>query len=179
MRLYLPELLVGAAGRPTQGLLEFAGQRAVCALGRSGISLHKREGDGATPAGRWPLRRVLYRADRVPRPKTGLPVDPIAEADGWCDDPADPAYNRPVRLPYAGNAECLWRADKLYDIVVVLGHNDSPVVPGKGSAIFLHIAEDNYQPTAGCIAVSLSDMMTILPLCDPGTALIVRPDKAR
>jgi L,D-peptidoglycan transpeptidase YkuD (ErfK/YbiS/YcfS/YnhG family) len=174
MRPYLRELLVTSTDRASRGILQFAGGRVTCALGRSGISSVKREGDGATPAGRSPLRRVLYRPDQVAAPETGLPVAPIAFDNGWCDDPADPCYNRPVRLPYHASAEPMWRGDRLYDIVVVIGHNDNPVVPGLGSAIFMHLSDRDNRPTAGCIALSVADMLTVLRHCGPETDLIVR-----
>ena len=114
-----------------------AGNRTFrCAIGRGGVREDKTEGDGATPAGRFALRRVMYRADRLSRPDTDLPVMPVAEDQGWCDDPNEPVYNQPVRLPFAGSHEVLWREDSVYDVIVVLGHNDSPAFPGSGSAIF-------------------------------------------
>ena len=132
-------------------------------LGRTGITRHKQEGDGATPAGRLPLRRVLYRADRInPRPKTILPTEPIAPDDGWCDDPADPRYNTQVRLPYPASHEEMWRRDGLYDVVGVLGWNDRPVVRGLGSAIFLHVASPDGGATEGCIALALPDLRILL-----------------
>ena len=171
------ELLVRQVGDlPHQGLLVAGGLRLVCALGRSGLTSDKREGDGATPVGRFPLRRVLYRADREARPAIALPVAAIAPDDGWCDTPSDPAYNRQVELPYPASAERLWRTDRLYDIVVVLGHNDDPVVSGAGSAIFLHLAAADYAPTAGCIAVSPHDMLDLLPLVGPTTTVVVASD---
>ena len=173
MRPYLRQLLVTSAGRPHRGVLEFGSRRVRCALGRGGILFAKREGDGATPAGRLPLRRVLYRCDQMDPPETGLPSDPIAQGDGWCDDPTDPRYNSPVQLPYPARAERMWRPDSLYDIVVVLGHNDDPVVSGLGSAIFMHLADPDYGATAGCIALSLSDLIDVLRHCGPETELIV------
>ncbi len=131
-------------------------------VGRSGITRHKREGDGATPAGRLPLRRVLYRADRVARPKTILPAEPIAPEDGWCDDPAEPAYNTRVRLPHPGSHEELWRRDGVYDVVGVLGWNDRPAVRGAGSAIFLHVSAADGSPTEGCVALALPDLLRLL-----------------
>lgn len=133
-----------------------------CALGRNGIRKKKREGDGFTPAGRYPIRRLFYRADRLDRPNTKLPVQKIEPHDGWCDDPSDIAYNQPVVLPYKASAESMWRQDGLYDLVVILGHNDNPAVPKAGSAIFLHIASFNYDPTEGCIAVALHDLQSVL-----------------
>ncbi|MCR9219442.1 MAG: L,D-transpeptidase family protein [Alphaproteobacteria bacterium] len=155
------------------GLRAPDGRRLRCALGRGGIARAKREGDGVTPAGAWPMRRVLYRADRLSRPETALPTAPIAEDDGWCDDPADAAYNRPIKRPYAASHEAMWREDGLYDVVVVLGHNDDPPAPGAGSAIFLHVARPDYGPTEGCVALALPDLLDLLKRCGPETALAV------
>ena len=135
------------------GRLELAGRVWRVALGAGGVRPGKQEGDGATPVGLLPLRRVLYRADRVPVPHTALPREPIAPDDGWCDDPAHPDYNRRVRLPHLARHEALWRGDGLYDLVGVLGWNDAPVERGRGSAIFLHVARPDFAPTEGCIAL--------------------------
>jgi L,D-peptidoglycan transpeptidase YkuD (ErfK/YbiS/YcfS/YnhG family) len=144
------------------GFLRIPGGQWRCCVGRGGIREHKQEGDGATPAGLLPLRRVLFRADRGPAPRTALPVEPISAFDGWCDDPADAQYNRPVRLPYPAHHEELWRQDGLYDVVGVLGWNDGPVVRGFGSAIFLHIARPDYSATEGCVALSAPDLRAVL-----------------
>ncbi|WP_029010826.1 L,D-transpeptidase family protein [Azospirillum halopraeferens] len=154
-------------------VLAWPGGRVPCVLGRGGIRADKREGDGATPAGAFPLRRVLWRADRLERPRTALPVRPIAPDDGWCDDPADPAYNRPVRRPYPAGHEALWRDDNVYDVIVVMGHNDEPVVPGLGSAVFLHVARPDRETTAGCVALALPDLLRLLADCDTATVLRV------
>ena len=155
-------------------------RRVRCALGPAGVTPAdaKREGDGASPAGAWPLRRVLYRPDRRPAPETGLPVRALAPDDGWCDAPADPAYNRPVTLPYPASAERLWRDDGVYDLIVTLGHNDDPVVAGAGSAIFLHLARPDYAPTQGCVALAAGDLADLLRLAKPGDALVIRGDAA-
>jgi L,D-peptidoglycan transpeptidase YkuD (ErfK/YbiS/YcfS/YnhG family) len=134
--------------------------RAVC--GRAGVSRHKEEGDGATPSGLLPLLRVLYRADRTKIPGCAVAVEPIGPRDGWCDDPLDIAYNRPVRLPYPARHEALWREDGIYDIAGVLGWNMAPVERGRGSAIFLHVARPDYAPTEGCIALALADLRACL-----------------
>lgn len=149
-------------------------RRFRCAIGRSGIRLDKREGDGATPAGVWMLREVLYRADRIAQPTTRLPVRALRPDDGWCDAPDDPQYNRNVQLPYGASAEALWRADRLYDLIVVVGYNDQPVVPGLGSAIFLHVARRGYRPTQGCVAFARKDLLAILKLADTRTRLEVK-----
>lgn len=147
------------------------GIAARCALGRGGVLAAKREGDGASPAGIWPLRRVLYRPDRQTAPDSALPSSPIARADGWCDAPADPAYNRPVMLPYHASCERMWRDDDLYDLVIVLGHNDNPPVPGAGSCIFLHLARLDFSPTEGCVAVAPETMELVLKAARPGDGL--------
>jgi L,D-peptidoglycan transpeptidase YkuD (ErfK/YbiS/YcfS/YnhG family) len=147
-----------------------------CAIGRGGAGEKKREGDGITPAGIWPLRRVLYRADRQNAPKTVLPLSPIAANDGWCDAPADKNYNLPVKLPYPASAEELWRADALYDIVVVLGFNDAPVVAGKGSAIFLHVAAKDFAPTEGCVALEKDGLLELLGEISPTAKIHIEAD---
>ena len=144
----------------------FGAQTWRCAIGRSGVTRNKAEGHGATPVGRFPLRRVLYRADRVPAPDTALPTAEIDPDDGWCDDPEDAAYNRAVRLPYPARHERMWRGDGLYDVVVVMGHNDDPPQPGLGSAIFLHVAWPDYGPTEGCVALAKPDLLTFLRTAD-------------
>lgn len=143
------------------------------ALGRTGIRSIKREGDGGTPLGRFAVRHVLYRADRVARPRTRLPVRAIRDDDGWCDDPADRNYNRLVRLPSRRSAEGLKRADRLYDLVLVLGYNDVPRVKGKGSAIFVHLARPDFTPTDGCIALSRHDLTMLLAHVRPRSAIVV------
>ncbi|MBP7064790.1 L,D-transpeptidase family protein [Ferrovibrio sp.] len=165
-----PDIETGRAG-----WLDHDGWRVRCALGKGGCkpAADKREGDGATPLGRWPLRLAFIRQDRVPPPRCALPLVPLDTGMGWCDDPADPAYNRPVRLPFAASHEKLWREDHVYDLIVVLGHNDDPPVPGLGSAIFLHVARPDFSPTEGCVALALPDLLTLLGRIEADTALII------
>jgi L,D-peptidoglycan transpeptidase YkuD (ErfK/YbiS/YcfS/YnhG family) len=155
------------------GTLKWRGGRWRCALGWGGVRADKREGDGATPVGCFVLRRVYYRPDRGGPPATALPVSATDPADAWCDDPADDAYNRLVRAPYAASTETLWRDDALYDVVVMLGHNDDPVAPGAGSAIFLHVARPDWGPTEGCVAVRREVLLDILAACDETTRLCI------
>lgn len=143
-------------------VLSGAGLRLRAAIGRSGITTQKREGDGATPAGLLRLVRVLYRADRLKPPGCSVPVEPIGPHDGWCDAPEDPAYNQPVRLPFAPSHEALWREDGVYDVIGVLDWNLAPAVKYRGSAIFFHAATADYAPTAGCVALSLPDVLAAL-----------------
>jgi L,D-peptidoglycan transpeptidase YkuD (ErfK/YbiS/YcfS/YnhG family) len=157
----------------TRGRLVCGSLDVACALGRGGITRDKREGDGATPAGRFELLEIYYRADRIPRPQTRLPLTPIQPWMGWCDDPGHPRYNRLIRRPFDASHEAMWRDDPLYDIVVVLDCNLHPAVPGRGSAIFFHLARPGYTPTEGCIAVKDRDMRLLLERCGPGSAILV------
>ncbi len=155
------------------GHLSWPRRRVRCAIGRGGVTADKREGDGATPVGRLPLRRLYYRADRLPEPLTALPSAALGRDHGWCDDPTDPDYNRLVRRPPAGGQENLWRDDGAYDLIVVLGYNDDPPLAGHGSAIFLHVARPDYAATEGCVALALEDLLDLVADCDETTRLIV------
>ena len=146
---------------------------AVAAVGWAGVKADKHEGDGATPAGTYPLVSILYRPDRIAALLSLLPVKPLAPSDGWVDDPADANYNRPVSLPYSASAEQMWREDDLYDALVVIGYNMEPVVPGAGSAIFLHIATPDFAPTAGCVAVKREILLGLLPLLGSGSKIAI------
>ncbi len=171
----LPSIVVAATGTTRRrGLLVADGLTVPCALGRSGIAGRKREGDGATPRGAWHPVTIFWRADRLGRPATVLPARPLRPDDGWCDDPADRRYNRPVRLPYAGRHERLWRDDRLYDVIVVLDYNLARPLKGAGSAIFLHIAAPGFAPTEGCIAVAPAAMRRLLARMDRRTVIEVR-----
>ena len=157
------------------GFLHHGARRYRCALGRGGIRAQKVEGDGITPSGRYPLRRLLYRADRLAQPVSQLAMAKIRPDDGWCDAPDDPAYNGPVTLPHGASAETMWRADGLYDLVVILGHNDAPVVPGAGSAIFMHVASPGYGPTEGCVALARDDLVALLVELDDSCEIQFSP----
>ncbi len=155
------------------GRCSFLGKIYRCALGRTGIIVDKREGDGGTPAGVWEFGDVLYRPDRIAPPQCMLPVKPILPSDGWCDDPLKPEYNRPVTLPYSGSHERMWRSDALYDLLVVVAYNSSPPVSEKGSAIFVHVASDDYASTAGCIAFAMVDLVEIVAGLDRSSRLVI------
>ncbi|WP_309605946.1 L,D-transpeptidase family protein [Phenylobacterium sp.] len=159
------------------GWLDLGRRRVRCALGKGGVTpaSEKREGDLASPLGVWPMRRVLYRPDRGAAPATALATRLIRPDDGWCDAPGDPAYNRAVTLPYGASAETMWRDDELYDLVLVLGHNDDPPVAGLGSCIFAHIARPGYAPTEGCVALARADLEALLAAARPGDAVAIQP----
>ncbi len=159
-----------------------------CAVGKGGLieAEAKREGDGCTPIGAWPLRECWWRPDRISAPATALSLHPITPEDAWCDDPAHPWYNRHFRLPAKPHGEFspprsyenLWREDVAYDLIVPLGYNDDPVLPGRGSAIFLHCAKDGYPPTEGCVAVARGDLLALLPKLGKETMLEVHADES-
>ena len=170
-----PIIVRRAPGRPAEARVQLAHDVRRAALGRGGIKPLKREGDGGTPTGPLPVRRVFYRADRLLRPRTPFPLKAIGPRDGWCDDPSDRNYNRHVRIPYGPSTESMLREDALYDIVLVLGHNDRPRIRGRGSAIFSHLARPGYTPTEGCIAFSLRDLQAVLAQLRPGGRFLVLP----
>jgi len=161
------------------GQLQAGWLKVRCVVGRGGRRDSKYEGDGSTPVGWWGMEQILFRADRVKRPVSQLPVASMARGMGWCDDPGDRNYNRAIRLPYPASHERLWRTDSLYDVVVILSHNRRPRIRGRGSAVFFHLADCNGRPTAGCIAVAEPDMRKILAVCGPKTRLVVWPSNGQ
>lgn len=151
-----------------------AGQRAIrAALGRAGVKAAKREGDDATPAGRFHPVRLWWRADRLPRPRTLLPVRRIAADDAWCEDPKDRRYNRPFRRSANEPGDRLKRTDGLYDLIVEIDHNTRPRVAGHGSAVFIHVARSGFGPTAGCVALARSDLQRLVSRLSCKTRIIV------
>lgn len=154
-------------------VLRVGAQEYPCAVGKDGVVPQQdgREGDGKTPLGTYQIRYGLYRADRITLPQTELVFWRTRKEDGWCDAPNDPAYNRPVCLPHASSTEALWREDHIYDVIIVIGHNDSPPVAHMGSAVFLHVARENYAPTLGCVAISQQDMLTLIALLDKNSVI--------
>ena len=159
------------------GKLKIAGHVFDCTLGRSGVIApeDKKEGDGKTPLGTYPLRLLLYRADRMEKPDTKLPVQILTAKTGWCEDAAHPDYNKQVTLPHHAVCDRMMREDYLYDMTVIIGYNDAPPVAGKGSAIFMHLARHEFTPTAGCVGLKKDDLLTVLKLCDAGTRITILP----
>ena len=163
----------GPAGR-SRGVL-LAGAHAIPAvLGRSGIAADKREGDGATPRGRFALTRLWWRPDRAPRPRSLLPVRRIDPALAWCENPADRRYNRPFRRSANEPGDRLWRDDRLYDLMIEISHNTRPRVAGRGSAVFLHVARPDRSGTAGCVALDAKDLQRLLGRLGPNTRIDIR-----
>ncbi|MEL6980630.1 MAG: L,D-transpeptidase family protein [Pseudomonadota bacterium] len=152
----------------------FRGKRAPCALGRGGRRWAKREGDGATPLGRFAIEFGLYRPDRLAAPRSAIPFRPIRLWDGWSDAPKDPAYNQPVRRPHPHSHERLWRADPLYDVILVMTANRAPIIPNNGSALFIHLWRGPRRPTEGCIALRRSDLLWILARWSDRSRILIR-----
>jgi len=159
----------------SDGRFQLDGRETRCALGKGGVvaARDKREGDGKSPLGIWPIRRVLFRPDKSGAPQTRLPTKALERDDGWCDAPGDPAYNRAVKLPHPASAEQMWREDDVYDLVCILAHNDDPPVSPLGSAIFMHLARPDFSPTEGCVALAREDMLELLSLAKLGDAVAI------
>jgi L,D-peptidoglycan transpeptidase YkuD (ErfK/YbiS/YcfS/YnhG family) len=159
----------------TTGVLIAGGKRFDCTLGRAGVTIDKREGDGKTPVGTYPLRYLLYRADRLEKPETSLPCEILAADTGWCEDPSHADYNKQVKLPHSSVVDRMTRDDHLYDLTVVIGYNDEPVAAGRGSAIFMHLAREDRSPTAGCVGLKKDDLIEVLKLCDSSSFITILP----
>ena len=172
--IVLPLPARGHFGRLRIGTLEMP-----CALGRTGTVIIKREGDGGTPVGRMRLVGLCIRRDHLPGPASTVPSRPIRRRDGWCDDPRDGRYNRPVRLPVSASAEILWRGDRLYDVVGILDWNLRPRIRRRGSAIFLHLCRPGLHATEGCIALRRADLIRLLAICGPRPVFDVAPPPRR
>jgi L,D-peptidoglycan transpeptidase YkuD (ErfK/YbiS/YcfS/YnhG family) len=162
-----------APGSRTRGLLAAGAQTWAVALGRGGILADKREGDGATPRGRFRLVRLWWNPERGPRPATRLPVRRIAPDDAWCEDPADRRYNRPIKMANAAAGDRLRRHDHLYDLIIEIDHNTRPRIARHGSAVFIHLARPGLAPTAGCVAMPKSRLRRLLSQVDPRTRIVI------
>lgn len=154
-----------------RGVLLIDGRAFPVALGRGSLKANKREGDGATPIGIFRPLRLWWRADRHVRPRTRLPVRPIRSGDGWCENPQSRHYNKPVRLSADSAADRLARTDHLYDFIIEIDQNTRPAIPGRGSAVFLHLARPGFAPTAGCVAMTRGSMLRLLARLTPKTRI--------
>ena len=148
--------------------------RFACAVGRGGLTTNKIEGDHKTPVGEFKFEKIYYRKDRLGEMIFQIPFTIIRENDGWCDDPKSKLYNQHIQFPFDASAERLFRDDDLYDIICVLNYNTNPIVPGKGSAIFLHICKPNFAGTEGCVAIEKKNILKIVNLIDFNTKLIIK-----
>jgi L,D-peptidoglycan transpeptidase YkuD (ErfK/YbiS/YcfS/YnhG family) len=161
------------AGNSRQGWLTADGMTIPVALGRGGIRANKREGDGGTPRGVFHPRKLWWRADRHTRPRSFIAARAIRPEDAWCEDPNDRHYNRAIRLTREEAGDRLTRKDHLYDFIVEIDHNTRPRVAGRGSAVFLHLARENFGPTAGCVSMTPSAMLHLLRRLGPKTRIVI------
>lgn len=168
------EIIVrAAAGNRQRGWLQLDGRAIPVALGRGGIRVDKREGDGGTPRGVFHPVRLWWRSDRHARPRTALPMRHITAADAWSEDPADRRYNQPIRIKDGEPGDRLKRDDHLYDFIIEIDHNTRPRIPGRGSAVFLHLARDDFGPTAGCVGMTREAMLRLLARLSPQTRIVI------
>ena len=142
--------------------LIYNGNKYKCSIGNGGFSRKKKEGDGCTPVGVFKITDIFYRGDKIKKLSTHYDLKKILPSDGWCDDPNHKLYNTKIEFPFSHSAEQLFRQDDLYDIVCVTNHNQNPIIPGAGSAIFIHIASPEYSATEGCVALTQKDLVEIL-----------------
>ena len=144
------------------GYLKYKNFKFRCALGKAGIKQKKREGDFITPKGKFKLIKIYYRSDRIKKINSGLKKIKIKKNMGWCDDVSSNDYNKQIKINKKISYEKLYRKDNVYDIIVVLNYNLNPIIKGKGSAIFLHVAKKNYNKTHGCIALKKNELLSLI-----------------
>jgi len=166
--------VVARPGRRSLGWLRAGPVVVPVALGRAGIKADKREGDGGTPRGRFRPLRLWWRADRLPRPRTLLPVRRIGPDDAWCEDPHDRRYNQPFRRSANEPGDRLRRGDNLYDMIIEIDHNARPRIAGRGSAVFIHVARPGFAPTAGCVALRPRDLKMLLGRMNSKTRILIQ-----
>ena len=142
--------------------LTFKNFKVKCAIGKKGIGLKKIEGDLITPKGSFRVKRVFYRKDRIKYFESKIPKSIIKKNMGWCDDPKSKYYNKLIRLPFSFSFEKLYRKDNIYDLILVLNYNISPIKKNKGSAIFIHIAKKNFSSTKGCVAIRKFELIKLI-----------------
>ena len=153
--------------------LYFLDYKIKCAIGKSGISAYKREGDGCTPKGIFKFKCIFYRKDKISKIKTKLKKIVIKKNMGWCDDPKSKFYNKLIKFPFKFRAEKLFLSKNIYDLVLVINYNMNPIVKNKGSAIFLHVSTKKLSPTKGCVSIKKKDLIRILPFITKKTKFII------
>jgi len=142
--------------------LKYKNFRFRCALGKAGIGKKKKEGDNITPKGLYKIVKIYYRKDRIKKVSSKFKLIKITKNIGWCDDPNSEKYNQIINLPTKYSYEKFYRKDNVYDLILVLNYNMSPVIKNKGSAIFIHITKKKYQPTQGCVALKKNNLLKLI-----------------
>tara|TARA_B100000941_G_C28238582_1_gene415267 strand:- start:134 stop:634 length:501 start_codon:yes stop_codon:yes gene_type:complete len=157
--------------------LTYKNYKVKCALGKRGIGLKRKEGDLITPKGTFRVKYILYRKDRIKKISTILKRIEIKKNTGWCNDPSSKEYNKLIKLPSVYSFEKLYKKDNIYDIILVLNYNMNPIVKNKGSAIFIHIAKNNYKKTEGCVALKKVHLLRIIKDLKKNTKIIIGNQK--
>ena len=153
--------------------LVYKGYKIKCCIGKSGISSMKKEGDLSTPKGIFKLGSLYYRKDRINTPKCKIKKRILLKKMGWGNDSKSKNYNKEIKFPFKYKAERLYRKDGIYDLFINIKYNFRPVIKKKGSAIFLHLSDDRYKPTEGCVAITKKDFLKILPLITKDTKISI------
>ena len=156
--------------------LKINNYKAKCSIGKRGIGEKKKEGDLITPKGKYKIKYILYRKDRVEF-KSKIKKIIITKKMGWCDDPNSKQYNKLIKLPSAYKYEKLYKKENIYDIIIVLNYNMSPTLKNKGSAIFIHVAKKNYKKTEGCVAVKKTHLLKIMKDLKRNTRVLIGNQK--
>ena len=142
--------------------LTFNNYKAKCSIGKRGIGFKRREGDLITPKGKYKIKYILFRKDRIKKIDSKIKKIPIKKNMGWCDDSRSKQYNKLIRLPYGYRYEKLYKKENIYDIILVLNYNMKPIIKKKGSAIFIQVSKKNYKKTKGCVALKKKDLLKIV-----------------
>ena len=151
--------------------------KAKCAIGKRGIGNKRKEGDLITPKGKYKIKYILYRKDRIRKIQSKIKRIAITKSMGWCDDPRSRDYNKLIKLPTNYKYEKLYRKENVYDLILVLNFNMRPIVKKKGSAIFIHIARKNYKKTEGCVAVNKVSLLKIIKKLKNNTKVLIENQK--
>ena len=147
-------------------ILYFKTKNYRCSVGLNGFTKNKIEGDKKTPIGVYSFGKLFVRTDKIKNLNTKFKYIPIRKDMAWSDDSNKSNYNNLIKTKNK-HKESLYRDDNLYDLILVINYNMNPVLPNKGSAIFLHVSSDDYKPTEGCVAIAVNDFIEILKTLKP------------
>ena len=153
--------------------LTYQNNKVKCAIGKRGIGRKQKEGDQITPRGTFRVKNILYRKDKINYFKSVIKKTPIKKNMGWCDDPKSKDYNKLIKYPFNYKSEKLYRSNNIYDIILVLDFNMHPIKKNKGSAIFIHISNNKYNPTQGCIAIKKKELLKLIKFIDKKTKIFI------
>ena len=157
--------------------ISFNNYKVKCSVGKRGIGKKKKEGDLITPKGSFKIKNILYRKDRIKNIETKLETIPIKKNMAWCDDPSSKKYNKLVILPFKFSHEKLYKKENIYDIILVLDYNMNPIKKNKGSAIFIHVAKDNFKKTSGCVAIKKTNLIKLIKEINPNSKVKISLQK--